>query len=155
MQCCKLGYNEQKNIILVEAFSGEKFSKAVKDKRPEVTLVKPVPNSKPPRSVTQLDQTRGYIVFAMFMGAVALAAISGAHPALKRFEDIHTYFTIIAMCVVWFHILTWKNAVNTMSSSVLFTFAFADATAAALEKSGAVKLMHDTRPMVAVTRFGK
>ncbi|CAD7942284.1 unnamed protein product [Amoebophrya sp. A120] len=141
LQCCKVGYDESKNLVLVEAFAGPKFEKLVREKRAEVTLVKPVPGTKPPRSVTTMDQSRGYFVFILFFLAVTFAAVSGLHPSLKRFNHIHTYFSIIAMIVVFTHILTWKNAVATMSSSVLFTFAFADATAEALEKSGAVRLI--------------
>ncbi|CAD7937164.1 unnamed protein product [Amoebophrya sp. A25] len=149
LQCVKVGYNEAKNVVLVEGFMG-KMEKAAATQK-SIIMVKQLAGTKPPRSVTRLDQFRGYFVFILFILAVVGAAISdvtvGEENAkwkpFERFKDIHTYFSIIAIVIVVTHILTWKNAVGTMSPAVLFTFAFAEGTAVALQKSGAVKLIAD------------
>ncbi len=83
------------------------------------------------------------MAFFLFLFAVVMASLSAKLDPLKKFGRIDVYFTWTAMIIVISHLLTWKGAVASMSSSVLFTFAFADATACALTNSGAVGVMSD------------
>lgn len=95
-----------------------------------------------------------YLVLGLF---ALIVAIVGAAPVFvtadadktslvyKFFSafnnDIHTKFGELAMVCVFIHVMTWKKAVGSVSSSVCFTFAFSEATAAALTASGAVDLV--------------